>query len=448
MFKSIIWKIIAIGVLAVLLLIPLSMVSGLVSERKAYRQTAINSIVDGAAGNQLVNGPVWVLPYRQKFKEVIDEKAGTTREVWRNFTVQRLPDDLHITGKLRTYPRQRGIYVTQLYTADLTLKGRFQLPARDSISPGAIIEWGEPYLSVGIQDVRGIKSSPALQWGEEKTPFQPGAKMKVLGNGIHAALPPQVEAKPVDFSFVLALEGMDELSFAPLGRDTEVTLDSAWLHPSFNGRFLPEKRDITANGFNAHWQTSWFATNLNEKFETCMQGDCSEFSQAQLGVRLMEPVDVYVQTDRAVKYGFLFVFLTFCVFFLTELLRRVAIHPVQYGLVGLSLAVFFLLVLSLAEQLSFPLAYLLASIACVLQNGFYAGHALGSKKRAAGFVVLLSGLYGLLYLLLCSEDHALLLGSLLLFGVLTGVMVLTRKLNWYGLERVPVGTGDVAGNRI
>ncbi|QNM97015.1 cell envelope integrity protein CreD [Chitinimonas koreensis] len=435
MFKSLMWKLVAIGVLALLLLIPLAMVDGLVGERQNYRRQAIASIADGVAGSQTLAGPVWVLPYKRRYLERT-EQGGELREVWRDEQVRLLPDKLAVGGKLSTQTRQRGIYRTQVYRADLTVGGSFVLPARAGLPADADVRWGQPYLSVGIADVRGIKQSPRTSWGAQTAAFEPGARLKPLGDGIHAPLPAyDGQAASVPFSFELALEGMDGFGLIPLGRDSEVGLRSDWQHPSFDGRFLPDRRQVDAKGFVAGWRTSWFSTNLNELFGRCQAGECDGFRAAALGVRLIEPVDVYLQTDRAVKYGFLFVFLTFCAFFLTEVLKRVAIHPVQYGLVGLSLAVFFLLLLSFAEQWAFAPAYALAAGACVLQNGIYAGHALGGHWRGLGFAALLAALYGLLYLLLRSEDHALLLGSLLLFGVLTAVMMLTRKLDWYAVAR-------------
>ncbi|GAB3260622.1 cell envelope integrity protein CreD [Chitinimonas naiadis] len=446
MFKSIMWKLAAIAVLALLLLIPLSMVGGLVSERQHYRTQALASIADGTAGDQVVAGPVWVLPYKQRFIEVTDEKTGAKREVWRDAQVRILPDKLAVSGRLRTEPLRRGIYETRRYTAELTINGQFKLPALAGLSEGQDYAWGQPYLSIGLQDVRGIKASPSVNWGSEQVGFAPGAQLKALGGGIHATLPTyDGAAASKAFNLRLTLEGMDELHVLPLGRDTEVSLQSDWQHPGFVGRFLPESRNISPEGFVARWRSSWFSTNLNEHFEQCVAStDCDSFRSARLGVRLVEPVDVYLQTDRAVKYGFLFVFLTFCTFFLTEVLKRIAIHPVQYGLVGISLAVFFLLLLSFAEQWTFIPAYLLAASACVLQNTFYASHALGSRWRGLGFGSLLAALYGLLFVLLRSEDHALLLGSLLMFGLLTVVMVLTRRLDWYNLSTVMPTVAELA----
>ncbi|QDQ27103.1 cell envelope integrity protein CreD [Chitinimonas arctica] len=438
MSRSLFLKVLAIGVLALLLLIPLSMVSGMVSDRQMFREQAIKSISDGTAGSQLLAGPVWVLPYRQQVQVTASDNSGATHTAWRDFQVRVLPDKLAVGGRLRTEMLRRGIYETQRYTADLTVKGHFVLPANAGLAADATRQWGQPYLSVGVQDVRGIKASPTTEWGKEKVGFAPGAKLKALGSGIHAMLPNyDGNAVTVPFSFKLTLDGMDDLSLLPLGRDTEVSLQSDWQTPSFFGRFLPENRDYGPQGFTARWRASWFSSNLSEHFENCVQSnECDPFRGASMGVRLVEPVDVYLQSERAVKYGFLFVFLTFCTFFLTEVLKRVSIHPVQYGLVGMSLAVFFLLLLSFAEQWSFTPAYLLAATACVAQNGFYAAHALGSRLRGLAFAALLAGLYAMLFVLLRSADHALLLGSILLFGLLTAAMVLTRKLDWYGLNNV------------
>ncbi|WP_374349530.1 cell envelope integrity protein CreD [Chitinimonas sp.] len=434
MSKSLLWKMLAIGILALLLLVPLTMVEGLIYERQNTRSQAIASIADGAAGSQTLAGPVWVLPYKQKFIETVDEKAGTTREVWRDQELHLLPEKLAVNGSLTTSTRKRGIYMARLYRAELNLTGRFALPAK-LIDDKAVVELGQPYLSVGISDVRGIKQSPTVSWNGKPFAFEPSARFPQLGSGIHAPLPAYgAVAADVPFNFKLSLEGMDDLMVQPLGRDTEVSLQSDWRSPSFAGRFLPESRDVSDQGFIARWRTSWFSTNLNEAFSRCRAGDCKDFNAAQLGVRLIEPVDVYLQSHRAAKYGFLFVFLTFCTFFLTEILRRIAIHPVQYGLVGLSLAVFFLLLLSLAEQWSFNLAYLLAASACIVQNVFYASHALGGWRRGLGFGALLGLLYAMLFGLLSSEDYAMLLGAILLFATLTAVMALTRRLDWYNLH--------------
>jgi inner membrane protein len=438
--KTLLWKLLAIGILAILLLVPLAMVQGMIYERQNYRTQAINSIADGAAGSQTLSGPVWVLPYREKYVESVDEKTGKQKEAWRNREVHFLPEQLLIGGTLKTSVRKRGIYLARLYHGELEFSGRFALPANVLGSTDGQIEFGRPYLSVGITDVRGIKQSPSLNWNGQAIGFEPGARYKILPTGINAPLPDFVAgAASIPFSFKLSLDGMDDLMLQALGRDTKVDLQSDWANPSFTGHFLPESHTIADSGFNAHWRTSWFASNMNELFDRCVAGDCKDFNAANLGVRLIDPVNVYLQSERAVKYGFLFVFLTFGTFFLTEVLQRIAIHPVQYGLTGLSLAVFFLLLLSLAEQWSFPVAYLAAALACIGQNVFYASHTLGNWRRGLAFGGLLGMLYGLLYGLLSSEDYALMLGSGLMFALLTVVMFITRRLDWYSLRNASQG---------
>ncbi|MCO2314175.1 cell envelope integrity protein CreD, partial [Pseudomonas aeruginosa] len=209
-----------------------------------------------------------------------------------------------------------------------------------------------------------------------------------------------------------------------------------WPHPSFGGEFLPSEREITAQGFTARWQTSFFATNMEEALRSCVEEQrCDGFQARAFGVGLVDPVDQYLKADRAIKYALLFITLTFAGFFLFEVLKRLAVHPVQYALVGLALAFFYLLLLSLAEHVGFELAYLVSAGACVGLIGFYLCFVLRSVARGLGFSAGLAGLYGLLYGLLSAEDYALLMGSLLLFAVLAAVMVLTRRLDWYGVGR-------------
>ncbi|WP_208530823.1 cell envelope integrity protein CreD, partial [Pseudomonas aeruginosa] len=240
----------------------------------------------------------------------------------------------------------------------------------------------------------------------------------------------------LEYAFDLSLLGSERLDIVPVGRDSQVILKADWPHPSFGGEFLPSEREITAQGFTARWQTSFFATNMEEALRSCVEEQrCDGFQARAFGVGLVDPVDQYLKADRAIKYALLFITLTFAGFFLFEVLKRLAVHPVQYALVGLALAFFYLLLLSLAEHVGFELAYLVSAGACVGLIGFYLCFVLRSVARGLGFSAGLAGLYGLLYGLLSAEDYALLMGSLLLFAVLAAVMVLTRRLDWYGVGR-------------
>jgi inner membrane protein len=252
-----------------------------------------------------------------------------------------------------------------------------------------------------------------------------------LCHGIHVDLGPaeRLAAGPVPFDIPLDLVGSQDLSLAPVAEETEVTLQAPWPSPSFNGRYLPIRRQVDDKGFTASWKVSSLARNL----DAILQEGGGEKLQEAFGVSFMDPVNVYLQAERAVKYGLLFVGLTFASFFLFELLRRLRIHPMQYLLVGLALALFFLLVISLSEHIPFLWAYVAASAASILLLGTYLTRVLGGLARGAGFAAGLCVLHAVLYGLLSSEDNALLMGAILLFAALAAVMTATRSLDWYGL---------------
>lgn len=233
----------------------------------------------------------------------------------------------------------------------------------------------------------------------------------------------------------LGIQGTGEFHVMPVGRESQISLSSNWASPSFMGQYLPVAHTIAAAGFTAQWSTSFFSTNLEETLRRCADSSTarSEFNSRLLGVSLIEPVDQYLKTERAIKYALLFISLTFAGFFLFEVLKKLSIHPIQYALVGAALALFYLLLLSLSEQVGFGIAYLLSSGACVGLIGFYVGSILRSGWRGLGFAGMLTTLYGALYALLGADDYALLMGSALLFGLLAVVMVLTRNVDWFSL---------------
>ena len=247
----------------------------------------------------------------------------------------------------------------------------------------------------------------------------------------------------LDTRLRFALGGTESLALAPLGRHNRVVLESSWPHPQFNGDFLPRSRRVDARGFHAEWEVSSLASNAQAQYLGGMTspsprrsdatGDSAAAGLEAIGLSLVDPVNVYSQADRASKYGVLFVVLTFGGFFLFELIKRLPIHPIQYGLVGLALAIFFLLLVSLSEHVAFGVAYLVASGACIGLLGFYLSHVLRSRARGLGFAAMLAMLYAALYGLLVSEDNALVLGAGLLFVILAVAMVVTRKIDWYAL---------------
>lgn len=447
MQNRILLKLFAIGVLALLLLIPLLMIRGTISERQLYRNQVLADVARSYSGEQTLSGPLLVRPYRLARWSDVDAN-GQRQLLWQTYQQVSAPSQLKVNGELKTEHRARGIYQALVYGSQLALQGQFELPPLPVKGADIVeVEQLDAYLAVGISDVRGMRSLPQLQWNQQTYPLAAGSRLKVIGNGVHAnlgQLPDQ--AHNATFQLKLTLNGMGSLNLLPVGRETEVKLQAAWPHPSFIGQFLPETRQISDQGFNALWRTTWFATNADELLQQCLQGNCQGLQGSALGVRLVDPVDIYLMSERSVKYGFLFVFLIFGAFFLFEALKRLAVHPMQYGLVGLALALFFLLLLSLSEHIAFAWAYGLAAGASVGLISFYVAHVLQHAMRGLSFGALLAGLYGLLYLLLQSEDYALLLGSLLLFALLSVAMIVTRKLDWYQLGSQLSGNKTEAAN--
>ncbi|HTV20420.1 MAG TPA: cell envelope integrity protein CreD, partial [Polyangiaceae bacterium] len=301
-------------------------------------------------------------------------------------------------------------------------------------------------------DIRGISTGLELTWDGASVPFEPGATSS-LPSGVHAQLPALVskQANTLSFAIALSLQGTGDFQVTPVGRESRVRLSSNWPHPSFVGEFLPREREVSDAGFDASWQTSFFATNLENVASACPEftaGNpaCAELMSRHFGVSFIDPIDHYLKSERATKYAFLFIGLTFAAFFLLEVLRRFSVHPIQYGLVGLALAVFFLLLLSLSEHVGFALAYLVSAAACVALIAYYVLHVVKSRGLGAVFAAALCALYGMLYAILSAEDYALLMGSLVVFGVLGAIMVLTRQVNWAQFGKAPELGASAPGN--
>jgi inner membrane protein len=447
--------------IALLLLVPLQLIRSTIAERTSYRADAVRRVVTNTTAAQQLIGPLLVLPWTDAIESSVPDGAGGTTKVVQRTTghVLRAPSRLAITGPMIPSLLKVGLYEVSVYEWKASLKASFAgegplpLPAEGSRA------WGAPYLVFGIADVRGLVGTPQLK--VDGVPMALGSGTGALADklatgGVHAmlpaptgpdalsepgAVPPTVPIGEVTFDFVL--KGTHSLRIVPVGDDTRVELDSTWPHPKFDG-YSPRSQ-ISDSGFKAIWEISALASNVRASLigdparnETA-DGKRDDTAVTRIGsadameVSLVDPVDIYTQTDRASKYGILFVVLTFVGFIAFELIKRLPIHPLQYLLVGLALAVFFLLLLSLSEHLAFWRAYVISAAGCIGLQLAYLSGVLKSWLRASGFAVMLTALYGVLYSLLASEDNALLMGSLLLFSVLAAVMWATRKIDWYEL---------------
>jgi inner membrane protein len=452
MQRTLLWKIALVGFIALLLQIPVEMIRGLVAERKQARDGVMAEVARGSSEAQRLLGPVLYVPWTRRSIETTTttddggRSRTASREKLERGQVALLPATLAMDGSLDVQQKHRGIYTAQVYTLNATLRGSFVLPPGLGVPDGpGTLEWGRALLVLGIHDTRGIRDRVRIEWDGAQPALHPGG-VDAAGapNGIHAdlgVLPAGKAPATREFAIVLSLLGTGRLDIVPAGAATVVSLASTWPHPGFGGRILPDAGTrISAAGFNASWRTSHFATNLAQLHQRCVQSrQCDAFNQHSIAVSLVQPVDLYQTVERSVKYGFLFIGLTFAAFFLFEVLKRVAIHPVQYALIGISLAIFFLLLISLAEHFGFALAYGIATGSCVALNGYYAAHVLKSARRGAAFALALGALYGLLYVLLRMEDHALLMGALLVFASVASMMIATRRVDWYGAAPDPSG---------
>ncbi|HEY0332627.1 MAG TPA: cell envelope integrity protein CreD [Stenotrophomonas sp.] len=421
-----------LGGLILLLLVPLLLIRSVIVDRTQHREEAVARVSRSSAGEQRFLGPVRYLPWSREYQvRVRDEQGAFIVENRRETgTLVQTPTRLRIDGMLAPSERRIGLFKVPVYSWQAQVRAQF------APLPYAAVDgrtYGRAYLAVGISDVRGLSGQPTLRVNGSVVNLQnDSGALASASPGLHAELPALAEVAAgtlpglAEVAMDLRLAGTRALSIVPIGDNNQIALRSAWQHPSFGGEFLPTERQVDASGFQAQWALSSLATGAQAQL---LKGEALD----ALRVDLIDPVDIYTQADRASKYGLLFVLLTFTGFVLLELIRGLRIHPVQYLLVGLALAIFFLLLLSLSEHIAFWQAYLVAAAACIGLQGFYLTGVLRSRRLAVGFSTLLTALYGVLYSLLVSEDNALLMGSLLLFGILASIMWLTRRLDWYAL---------------
>jgi len=434
--SSLAMRTILIGSLALLMLIPLSMVGSTVEERHQLYRTVLDDIAGIWGSRQVLEGPALVVPYVEKVlveETVKDEKTGeettTSKVIFNNLTAVVLPKNLSVEVELHEQMRHRGIYKALVYTAGIRLRGKIERPNIDAFSENLHrVDWGKAYLVLSLSDTRAINEASVLTWNGRPQSLAPGTRLTgVFGNGFHAPLETlDSGAESHAFDLSLSINGSQGIRFAPFGEETQIRMVSSWPHPSFQGAALPTAYEARDDGFEATWSIPHLARNYPQLFSHPAQA--FELSEFLVGVDLFEPVFLYSKVTRAVKYGLLFVGLTFLVFLIFELISSARLHFVQYGLIGISLSVFFLTLLSLAEHIDFRSAYVLASVVNIGLITLYTGAVLRSWARASIVLVLLSTLYTLLYSLLHMEDYALLIGTILLLSVVAILMVLTRDL--------------------
>ncbi len=413
--------------LFLLLQIPMSMIHGLISERDNRQSSVQREIAKNSSGEQQISGPFIHINYTDTSRF-----EGEVVSVKRSYFI--LPETFNVNAHLDSFEKYRGIYKARLYNAQTELSGQFDLSSLKALSETHPID--NVSLAVMIQDSRGLLRLNEITINNDDVNVEPGTQLNInqMSQGFHSIIDiSQLSmSQPLLFNMKFLLQGMGQLMITPIGKQTNIELLSSWAHPSFVGDYLPIASEITEQGFSAKWVSNYLSTNINQLFEQCIshRSDCRAFNSRQMGVSLIDPVDHYLKSERSINYSLLVSTLVFAGFFLLEIFQARPIHPIQYGFVGLALAVFYLLLISVSEHIGFDWAYVLSALSASGLLGVYVGGFLNGKKGLM-FSIGMIALYGLLFGLLQAESYALLMGTLLCFAILSFIMLLTRNINWY-----------------
>jgi len=418
--ESVALRIILVGCLIVLLLVPLWMIQFIISERQVYRNKAVKEISKSWAGPQTLAGPLITL---------VTNHEHINKEGTKSFSIKHtyyLPENLSVEANVIPEKRYRGIYSAIVYKTDLNIKGDFNFQKlKEKLNDPNLVE---SYLSFNIDDPRGIQQNIKVKWDDVLQHVNPGLKNKnAFKNGFYSAVLINKEKSFSSFEINLTLNGVDNLNFVPMGKNTNISVSSSWGNPGFVGNFLPAKREISDKGFTASWSVNHF----NREFPQEWDNQTFDVFKDKFGVKFFIPADEYQQTMRSSKYGLLIIILTFVSFFLVEVFSGNAIHPIQYFLIGLALIIFYSMLLALSEYILFQYSYLIAGSLVIGLITLYTKSIYKNRSIVLSIFAMLISFYGFVYVLLQLQDYSLLLGNIALFLILTAIMFFTRKVNWF-----------------
>ena len=425
--QSITFKALVIGFLTIILLIPGIMIQDLIRERQDRSVETIEKINAKWSDAQTICGPVLTIPYTTTHVDV------NNKTVFQQHTISITPENLNIDTQLFPEERYYGIYKTILYKSEIDLSGNFD-KINYQKTDNSTIHWDQAYLTIGVSDLRGITENISFTLDNKQYPVEAAGNYdRLMGKILVVSLnnaDTLLTGQPLNFNCKIKLNGSSNINFIPIGKTSKVHVAGTWKSPGFIGNFSPE-HTITENGFDASWSVLRFNRSIPE---TWIDNQVETFEDASFGVNLIDPVNHYQQNMRSAKYAFMFIALTFVVFFFVEILTKKRIHPIQYLLVGIALILFYSLLLSISEQINFGIAYLVASIATIGLITVYTHSIFKNKVQTGGLAAMLCMLYIFLYVVLQLEDIALLIGSVGLFIILGIIMFFSRKINWYRQE--------------
>ena len=440
---SITARMLTVGILILVLLIPLSYIESLIQERKFRQQEEVSEINQNWGEEVLLYGPILKVPYKfHKTKSTFNEKSKTwfKEEIVSIKHAFVFPEKLNIKSNINPEEKERGIYKTAVYKSDLNINGSFSKPdfSEKDIKDEDIL-WDKMKIVIQTSNLKGANSLFKIQFQNNTyTLTSKNFKTSNKRNFPHAVHLNELESNSIQaldipkekkssFTMNLSMKGSEQVRFIPIGRETDVTIKSNWKDANFIGEFLPYNSDkITANGFDAKWKI----LNINRPFSQQFFDGIPDLKSYAFGVNFLIPVDEYQKSERSVKYGFLVIGLTFLIFFLIQTMSKINIHPFQYLMIGIALTMFYTLLISISEHSSYLKAYLIAGISVVSLITLYSKSILKTTKFPVFIGISLSALYSFIFVIIQLENYALLVGSIGLFLILAGVMYASRKIDW------------------
>lgn len=451
-------KVVVVGILTLLLLIPLGMIRSLIYERQSTKNSAVADITSKWGGEQTITGPCLVLPYNET---VIEDKKEI--QVTRNLLI--LPEVLNVNSNVSVEKRKRGIYDASVYNSDVMLSGEFNMNVLNKMNISTSnIQWSNMQVIMGLSDLKGITEKVTLKSNEKSVSFESGLPVENLASGSGSGSATTVSDKAtvaydynekmyelfrvglnakldsigadtlmqgkLPFDISLKINGSQGLYVVPIGKTTTMKMQSNWVTPSFDGEFLPANRDITNDGFTSDWKVLDLNRSYGQVVRTDNASAMNLMASSRFGVRFIQSVDQYQQNLRSVKYAILIILLTFVVVFFIEVLQKKSVNPFQYLLVGLALVLFYSLLLSMSEVWGFNLAYAVAAFMTTLLIMLHLSSVLKNRKQGLLVGALLAFLYIFIFILIQMESYALLVGSLGLFAILAVIMYFSKKIRF------------------
>lgn len=430
---SITIRMLMVGILILVLLIPLSYIKNLIQER-SYRQKEVVSEIHQKWGEQVsIYGPILKVPYQIHHRNKMWNEKTKSYDISDDIETQYayfFPNLLDINGHIASETKGRNIYESVVYKSDMMIQGNFGIPdfAQRDI-PQEDILWDKATIIINSSNLKGIRSNLNFEINDHSYPmrsvYSGNKNVKIISTSTLNQNSLPIE-NSVSFALHLKINGSKQLRFVPIGKETQVQLSSNWNSPSFNGQFLPEEKEITTDGFRAKWTI----LDLNRDFEQSFFETLPELSHNTFGIKLLIPVDEYQKNERAAKYGYLVITLTFLIFFLIQTISKINIHPFQYLMIGLALTMFYTLLISISEHACFLKAYLIAGISVILLITVYTKAVLKSIKFMIFIATSLLALYTFIFVIIQLENYALLVGSIGLFIILGSIMMISRKIDW------------------